>query len=214
MIASGLSFPRLMRPYSHVSRPNCHAQFLPWLIRHTQAAVIVKTLKPNTKTRKDYHCSKCPDTGPTGVIAYIQNYDDPDKDGLRFPSRQVREQKACHPHDGQHHTYDTISESRFHWKYPKLQNPHAERHCASKSPIAPPTRHYQVMMESMDLVFSKGQQQQDDHNPGTAGIHRQTEGAWIVERGAIPSGISQTNRHVLCLFHPYRHRRIAVFPKA
>ena len=92
-----------------------------------------------------------------GIIAYIQQYDDQTKTGYGFSLDKFEKKKLVSHMTASVIRYDTISESRFHWRAQnyKIRTLKGLRE-EIKSGMELDTM---VMMEPMDLVFSKGQQE-------------------------------------------------------
>ena len=92
-----------------------------------------------------------------GIIAYIQQYDDNTKTGYGFSLDKFEKKKLVSHMTASVITYDTISDSRYHWRARnyKIRTLKGLRE-EIKTGIEIDTT---IMMEPMDLVFSKGQQE-------------------------------------------------------
>ena len=158
MLASGLSFKRLMRPYF------ISAALIAFLNFHLGSYVIPKgtVIRQNFETR--YKDNKKITTASNvqlqvekGVIAYMQQYDDQTKTGYGFSLDKFEKKKLVSHMTASVIRYDTISESRFHWRAQnyKIRTLRGLREEIQTGVEIDTT----VMMEPMDLVFSKGQQE-------------------------------------------------------
>ena len=92
-----------------------------------------------------------------GVIAYMQHYDNSMKRGYGFCLDKFQDKKLVSHLTAMDIQYDTISDSKYHWKLSnwKIRKLHGMREHitsgAQKDTI--------IMMEPTDLVYSKGQQE-------------------------------------------------------
>lgn len=92
-----------------------------------------------------------------GVIAYISQYDDKHKTGYGFSLDKFENKKLVSHMTANVIKYDTISDSRYHWKainYKIRTLKGMREHITSGMEIDT-----MIIMEPMDLVFSKGQQE-------------------------------------------------------
>ena len=92
-----------------------------------------------------------------GVIAYISQYDDKTKTGYGFSLDKFEKKKLVSHMTANVIRYDTISDSRYHWKVInyKIRTLKGKReHIVSGMEMDT-----MIVMEPMDLVFSKGQQE-------------------------------------------------------
>ncbi len=158
MLASGLSFKRLMRPYF------ISAALIAFLNFHLGSYVIPKgtVIRQNFETR--YKDNKKITTASNvqlqvgkGVIAYMQQYDDQTKTGYGFSLDKFEKKKLVSHMTASVIRYDTISDSRFHWRAQnyKIRTLKGLREEIKTGAEMDTT----IMMEPMDLVFSKGQQE-------------------------------------------------------
>ena len=94
--------------------------------------------------------------GP-GVIAYLQQYDDNTKMGYGFSLDKFEKKKLVSHMTANMISYDTISDSRYHWRAHnyKIRTLKGLREEIKTGTELDTT----IMMEPMDLVFSKGQQE-------------------------------------------------------
>lgn len=158
MLASGMSFKRLMRPYMisaaliSILNFTLGAYVIPkgTVVRHDFES-LYKNNKKNTSASNVQL-----QVGP-GVIAYIQQYDDVTKTGYGFSLDKFENKKLVSHMTANVIKYDTISDSRYQWRAVnyKIRTLKGMREkITSGSEIDT-----LVMMEPMDLVFSKGQQE-------------------------------------------------------
>ena len=158
MLAAGVSFKRLMKPY---------------LISAALIAVVNFYLGSNviphgTVVRQDFEAKYKNNTktlsasnvqlmvGP-GVIAYIQNYDNRTKTGYGFSLDKFENKKLVSHMTASSIRYDSISDERYHWK---AQNYKIRRLKGLREEITSGSViDTLIQMEPMDLVFSKGQQE-------------------------------------------------------
>ena len=92
-----------------------------------------------------------------GVIAYLQSYDNLTKRGFGFSLDKFEKKKLVSHMTANVVQYDTISDSRYHWKaynykIRTLKGLREQIETGSEIDTL-------IMMEPMDLVFSKGQQE-------------------------------------------------------
>ena len=159
MLASGMSFQRLLRPYM------ISAAIIAGLNFYLGAYVIPKgnVIRQNfeslykSSTRKKTSATNVQLQVGKGVIAYISQYDDRNKTGYGFFLDKFEDKKLVSHMTANVIKYDTISDSRYHWKaynY-KIRSLEGMREKIT-SGIEIDTM---IMMEPMDLIFSKGQQE-------------------------------------------------------
>jgi lipopolysaccharide export system permease protein len=92
-----------------------------------------------------------------GVIAFMSLYDDLTKTGYGFTLDKFENKKIVSTLSANVAQYDTISDSRYHWK---LRNYKIRTLTGMREKITSGmTLDTTIMMEPMDLVFSKGQQE-------------------------------------------------------
>ncbi len=158
MLACGMSFKRLMRPYmisaALISLLNFYlgSYVIPkgTVVRHNFEALYKNNKKQTSASNVQLQVGK-------GVIAYIAQYDDVNKTGYGFSLDKFERKKLVSHMTANVIKYDTISDSRYHWKainY-KIRDLRGMReHIKTGMEIDTA-----IMMEPMDLVFSKGQQE-------------------------------------------------------
>ncbi len=158
MLASGMSFRRLMRPYMISAALIAVINFYlgAFVIPHGNVIrqnfeVLYKNNKKVTSAQ-NVQLQVAP-----GVIAYIQTYDNNTKRGYGFSLDQFEKKKLVSHMTANVIQYDTIAEERYHWKainYKIRTLKGLREHIKTGVEIDT-----MVMMEPMDLVFSRGQQE-------------------------------------------------------
>lgn len=158
MLAAGVSFKRLMRPYM------ISAAFISLLTFFLGAYVIPKgtIVKQNFETM--YKNKKRTTSAQNvqlqvgqGVIAYIQHYDNNVKRGYGFNLDKFENKKLVSHLTAQEIQYDTISESKYHWKISQWRI--RDMRGLKEKITSGARKDTVIMMEPTDLVFSKGQQE-------------------------------------------------------
>ena len=158
ILASGMSFRRLMRPYmvSCVLISLVTFYLGAYVIPH--GTVIRQNFETMYKNKKRNTSAENVQlqVGP-GVIAYIQYYDNRRKSGYGFCLDKFENKKLVSPLSASEIQYDTISDSKFHWH---ITNWKERRLRGLREQITEGARKDTViMMEPTDLVYSKGQQE-------------------------------------------------------
>ena len=93
----------------------------------------------------------------TGIIAYIQHYDNNMKKGYGFSLDKFENKKLVSHMTASEIQYDTISDSKYHWR---ARNWRIRQLRGLKETITNGVmKDTVIMMEPTDLVFSKGQQE-------------------------------------------------------
>lgn len=174
MLAAGVSFKRLMRPYflsaALIALVNYYlgAYIIPHgnIIRQDFEAKYKNADKITSASNVQLM------VGP-GVIAYIQQYDDKTKSGYGFSLDKFDKKKLVSHMTASTIRYDTISEDRFHWKAQnyKIRTLKGLREEIKSGSVIDTLIH----MEPMDLVFSKGQQETLTSDELRQYISKQTE---------------------------------------
>ena len=158
MLASGVSFKRLLRPYMIT------CIFLSALSYTLSAYVIPHgtVIRQNFETmyknkKKNTSAENVQLQVDRGVIAYIQHYDNNSKRGYGFCLDKFQEKKLVSHLTASEIQYDTISDSKYHWK---LTNWKVRRLQGMKEKITSGmNKDTLITMEPTDLVYSKGQQE-------------------------------------------------------
>ena len=159
MLATGTSFRRLLRPYmlsaALIAGINFYlgAYIIPsGNIVRQNFETIYKNKKKNTSAS-----NVMLQVGP-GVIASIQQYDNLTKRGYGFRLYKFESKKLVSHLTANTIQYDTISDERYHWKATnyKIRTLKGLREKIESGQEVDTM----IMMEPMDLVYSKGQQEQ------------------------------------------------------
>ena len=160
MMACGMSFKRLLRPYmisaALISVLNLYlgSYVIPkgTIVKHDFEAQY-----KNSKNKKNTMASNVQLQVDKGVIAYISRYDDTRKTGYGFSLDKFEKKKLVSHMTANVIHYDTISDSRYHWKavnYKIRELKGLREHISTGMELDT-----MIMMEPMDLIFSKGQQE-------------------------------------------------------
>ncbi len=158
MLAAGVSFKRLMRPYM------LSAALISLLTFGLGAYVIPKGTIVRQNFESMYKNKKRNTSAENvqlqvgqGVIAYIQIYDDNLKKGYGFSLDKFENKKLVSHLTAAEVQYDTISDSKYHWR---MRNWRIRELRGLKETITSGgSKDTLVQMEPADLVFSKGQQE-------------------------------------------------------
>ena len=158
MMATGMSFRRLLRPYmiTCVLLSALSYYLSAYVIPHGTVIKqnfesMYKNKKKNTSAENvQLQVGRC-------VIAYIQYYDNNQKKGYGFCLDRFENKKLVSHLTATEVQYDTISDSKYHWK---LSNWKIRRLKGLREYITNGTEKDSIiMMEPTDLVYSKGQQE-------------------------------------------------------
>ena len=158
MLACGMSFKRLLRPYmisaALIAGLNFYlgAYVIPkgTVVRHDFESLYKNNKKNTTATNIQLMVDH-------GTVAYISQYDDVRKTGYGFSLYKFEKKKLVSHMTASVIQYDTISDSRYHWKarsYKIRELKGMKEKITSGSEIDT-----LIQMEPMDLIFSKGQQE-------------------------------------------------------
>ena len=158
ILASGVSFKRLLRPYmiTCVLLSALSFGLSAYVIPHgTVIRQNFETMYKNKK--KNTSAENVQLQVDRGVIAYMQHYDNNMKHGYGFCLDKFQDKKLVSHLTAMDIQYDTISDSKYHWKLSnwkirKLQG--MKEHITSGA-----QKDTIIMMEPTDLVYSKGQQE-------------------------------------------------------
>lgn len=158
MMASGVSFKRLLRPYMFSCVLIAGVTFylnsyvIPHgnVIRQNFNALYRNSDKITTADNVQIKVGK-------GVVAYIQHYDDQSKCGYGFSLDKIENKKLVSHMTALQIQYDTISDSKYHWKATnwKVRTLKGLREHITSGDIKDTV----ILMEPTDLVYSKGQQE-------------------------------------------------------
>ena len=158
MLAAGISFKRLMRPYmiSCVLISALSFYLTAYVIPH--GTVIRQNFESMYKNKKkNTSADNIQLQVDKGTIAYIQHYDNNAKRGYGFSLDKFENKKLVSHMTAVEIQYDTISESKYHWtvsnwKIRQLKG--LREHITSGT-----EKDTLIQMEPTDLVYSKGQQE-------------------------------------------------------
>ena len=158
ILAAGVSFKRLLRPYmiSCVFISALSFFLSAYVIPHgTVIRQNFESLYKNNK--KNTSAENVQLQVDKGVIAYIQHYDNKLKRGYGFCLDKFENKKLVSHMTATEIQYDTISDSKYHWK---AQNWKIREMRGMKEHITSGMqRDTVIQMEPIDLVYSKGQQE-------------------------------------------------------
>ncbi len=158
MLACGMSFKRLLRPYlisaALIAALNFYlgAYVIPKgsVVRHNFESLYKNNKKVTSATNVQLQVEP-------GVIAFISQYDDVTRTGYGFTLDKFENKKLVSTLSASVIQYDTISENRNQWK---VRNYKIRTLTGLKEKITSGTAMDTIIqMEPMDLVFSKGQQE-------------------------------------------------------
>lgn len=158
MLAAGVSFKRLMRPYM------ISAALISVLTFYLGAYVIPKgtIVRQNFETiyknkKKNTSADNVQLQVGKGVIAYIQHYDNQMKRGYGFCLDKFENKKLVSHMTASDIQYDTISDAKYHWKASswRVRQLSGMREIITSGSVKDTV----IQMEPTDLVFSKGQQE-------------------------------------------------------
>ena len=158
MLACGMSFKRLLRPYMisaaliSILNFTLGAYVIPkgTVIRHDFESLYKNNKKKTSASNVQLQVGK-------GVIAYIQQYDDVSKTGYGFSLDKFENKKLVSHMTANVIKYDTISDNRYQWRAVnyKIRTLKGMRE-QIKTGAEIDTM---ILMEPMDLVLSKGHQE-------------------------------------------------------
>ena len=158
MLACGMSFKRLLRPYLISALLIAVINFYLGSYVIPKGNIIRQNFESQYKNKKKITTANNVQLQvDKGVIAFIQQYDDRTKTGYGFSLDKFENKKLVSHMTASVIQYDTISDSRYHWRCTnyKIRSLKGMReHIKSGSKIDT-----MIVMEPMDLVFSKGQQE-------------------------------------------------------
>lgn len=158
LLAAGISFRRLLRPYMFtcVLLAGLSYYLSAYVIPH--GTVIRQNFESMYKNKKKKTSAENVQLQVApGVIAYIQHYDNNAKRGYGFCLDKFENKKLVSHLTAMEIQYDTISDSKYHWKLSswKLRQLKGLReHITSGA-----KKDSLIQMEPTDLVYSKGQQE-------------------------------------------------------
>ena len=158
MLAAGVSFKRLLRPYMISAALIAVVNFCLGAYVIPKGTIVRQDFEAKYKNSKRTTSATNVQlmVGP-GIIAYMQQYDDRTKMAFGFSLDKFENKKLVSHMTASSLRYDSISDTRYHWK---AQNWKIRTLKGLKEEITSgATLDTLIMMEPMDLVFSKGQQE-------------------------------------------------------
>ena len=159
ILASGTSFRRLMRPYLFSAALIAGINFFLGAYVIPSGNIVRQNFETIYKSKKKNTSAQniTLQVGP-GIIANIQQYDNNVKRGYGFNLYKFEQKKLVSQMSANVIQYDTISDVRYHWHVTnyKIRTLKGLRE-KIETGAAMDTL---VMMEPMDLVYNKGQQEQ------------------------------------------------------
>ena len=158
ILAASISFRRMMRPYM------ISAALISLLTFYLGSYVIPKgtVIKQNFETlyknkKRNNAAENVQLQVGKGIIAYIQHYDNNLKRGYGFSLDKFENKKLVNHMTASEIQYDTISNSKFHWKATswRIRDMKGLKEKITSGNAIDTL----ILMEPTDLVFSKGQQE-------------------------------------------------------
>ena len=158
MLAAGVSFKRLLRPYMFsaaliaVVNYGLGAYIIPKGNRVKIDFEVKYKNKDNVTSANNVQLMVAP-----GTIAYLQQYDDRTKTGYGFSLDKFENKKLVSHMTASMIRYDSISDTRYHWRAQnyKIRTLKGLREEIQSGEVIDTL----IQMEPMDLVFSDGQQE-------------------------------------------------------
>lgn len=158
MLAAGVSFKRLMRPYmiSCVLISSLSFFLASNIIPH--GTIVKQNFESMYKNKRlNTSADNVMLQVDRGVIAYIQHYDNNYKKGYGFSLDKFENKKLVSHLTAMEAQYDTISDSKYHWT---ISNWKIREMRGLKENITSGSKlDTMIVMEPTDLVYSKGQQE-------------------------------------------------------
>lgn len=158
MLAAGVSFKRLMRPYMVSAAIISVMTFFLGAYIIPKGTIIRQNFESMYKNKKKITAAENVQLQVgKGVIAYIQHYDNNLKKGYGFCLDKFENKKLVSHLTATEIQYDTISDTKYHWKVSnwRIRQLKGLRETITSGASKDTT----IMMEPTDLVFSKGQQE-------------------------------------------------------
>lgn len=158
MLAAGVSFKRLMRPYMISAAIISVMTFFLGSYVIPKGTIIRQNFESMYKNKKKNTSAENVQLQVgKGIIAYIQHYDNNLKKGYGFCLDKFENKKLVSHMTASEIQYDTISDSKYHWKASnwRIRQLRGLRETITSGAVKDTV----IMMEPTDLVFSKGQQE-------------------------------------------------------
>ena len=158
MLACGMSFKRLLRPYILSAALIAILNFFLGAYVIPRGTVVRHDFESLYKNnQKNTSASNIQLMVDRGVVAYLSQYDDIRKTGYGFALYKFENKKLVSQLNASVIQYDTIAEERYHWKARnwKIRTLKGMREQITSGNELDTL----IQMEPMDLIFSKGQQE-------------------------------------------------------
>ena len=158
MLAAGVSFKRLMKPYLLSAALIALVNFYLGSSVIPHGTVVRQDFEAKYKnSRRTLSASNVQLMVGPGIIAYIQSYDNRTKTGYGFSLDKFENKKLVSHMTASMIRYDSISDTRYHWKASnyKIRKLKGLKEEITEGIVIDTV----IQMEPMDLVFSKGQQE-------------------------------------------------------
>ena len=158
MLAAGMSFKRLMRPYMISAALIAGVNFYLGAYVIPKGNIVRQNFEVLYKNaKKNLSATNVQLMVAPGVIAYMQQYDDRTRTGYGFSLDKFENKKLVSHMTASIIRYDSISDTRYHWKAQnyKIRTLKGLREEIKSGAVIDTL----IMMEPMDLVYSKGQQE-------------------------------------------------------
>jgi len=158
MLACGMSFKRLLRPYLISAALIATLNFFLGAYIIPKGTVVRHDFESLYKNnQKNTSASNIQLMVDRGVVAYISQYDDIRKVGYGFALYKFDNKKMVSQMNASVIQYDTIADERYHWKARnyKIRTLKGMREKITSGNEIDTL----IQMEPMDLIFSKGQQE-------------------------------------------------------
>ena len=158
MLACGMSFRRLLRPYIISAALIATLNFFLGAYIIPRGTVVLYNFESIYKNnKKNTSASNIQLMVDKGVVAYMSQYDDIRKTGYGFALYKFENKKMVSQMNASVIQYDTIAEERYHWKARnyKIRTLKGMREQITSGNEIDTL----IQMEPLDLVFSSGQQE-------------------------------------------------------
>lgn len=158
ILAAGVSFKRLMRPYMISAAVISALTFYLGAYVIPKGTVVRQNFESLYKNKKRNNAAENVQLQVAkGTIVLIQHYDNNFKRGYGFHLNKFENKKMVSEMTASEIQYDTISDSKFHWKAHNWRI--REMRGLREKITSGASLDTLIMMEPTDLVFSKGQQE-------------------------------------------------------
>lgn len=158
MLAAGVSFKRLLRPYMISAALISLLTFYLGSYVIPEGTIIRQNFETMYKNKKrNTSADNVQLQVSNGVIAYMQHYDNKRKKGFGFSLDKFENKRLVSHMTAREIQYDTLSDSKYHWTAKSWRI--RELKGLKEQISSGHTLDTLIMMEPTDLVFSKGQQE-------------------------------------------------------